>query len=388
MRTPLETYHDVLDFLLRRQNAGVDERQKLLAQEAILSAYQELPLFRNWKYYYSRGRVTTDAAYDTGSIEYDHSGGSSERLLTLTDGVWPTNAARGRILINNYEYSIATRIDDTTATLSVNSNPGADVAAGTSYKWWRDIYPMPLDFRSADKIIDHNNLWEPAKLSPGKVLNNRSNRQRASEPYLYDFIADPDYVGAMALFLEPPPDAAYNFDFIYQRSPMPMRTMDYSTGTVTVSSTTVTGVGTNWNSDMVGSLIRLPHSGVDQVPTGLAGKYPYAEQRIITAVASTTSLTIDAVLSGTYTSATKYRISDYIDLDYHVMREAFRKLCEYRFSENAAKETQGASFRSFTNALTNAKEADGRRSFSYDCPAPVRYWNRLEQPEGLGVDVE
>jgi hypothetical protein len=384
-RTPIDTYSDVLEFLTRLEGSSTDTKVKLMAQEAILSAYQELPTLKRWKYYYTRGRVKTDATYSTGTVTFDYTGGSSERILTLTGGTWPTNAARGIVLIDNVEYKVQTRVSDSIVTLSIDSNPGEDVAS-TTYNWWRDIYPLPVDFRGADVFIDHAGSWEPVQASPGTVLNLRANNQTANEPTHLTFISDPDYIGAMAVFFQPPPRSVYNFDFMYARSPMPMRILDYSTGTISVSSTTVTGTGTAWNDDMIGSLIRVPHSGVNQIPTGLAGLYPYAEQRVVTARASATSLTIDSAFDGTY-SGVKYRISDFIDLDYHVMREAFRKLCEYRFAENLSRTDQGSRFRSYQISLQSAKEADGKRKFGTDCPAPVDYRSRFERGNYLGNDA-
>lgn len=380
-QTPLDTYSDVLEFLLRLENS-TDKRVTQMAKSAVLSAYQELPIAKRFKYYYARARVTTDASYSTGTVAYDHTGGANERQLTLSSGTWPTNAARGLVLIDGVEYRVATRVSDSIVTLSVNSNPGADVASGTSYTWWRDTYPMPIDFTGADAMLDHDDYWSPVHASPGSVLNYRANNQTAYRPIVKSFLSDPDYVGVMAVKFSPPPDAVYNYDFMYVRSPMPMRVHEYSTGTVTVSSTTVTGSGTSWTSDMVGTVIRFPRSGVNEIPTGLDGLYPFAEQRIVTAVNSTTSLTIDSTLSGTY-SAVKYRISDFIDLDYHVMREAFRKCAEYRFAENLSRTDQGTRYRSYEIALTRAKEADGKRDFSYGCPAPVRYWSYFDdRPAG------
>lgn len=381
-QVPLETYYDVLSFLIRLENSSSDSRVVELAQSAILSAYQEMPLMRRWKYYYARGRVTTDAAYTTGTVAYDHTGGANERQLTLTTGTWPTNAARGWVLIDEVSYRVASRVSDSIITLSVNSNPGEDIAAGATYKWWRDTYPLPLDFTGADALIDHSTYWASGHSSPGMVLNYRAGNQFTNRPVAHTFLSDPDYVGVMAVKFSPPPDAIYRMDFTYVRSPMPMRVLDYSTGTVSVSSATVTGTDTAWHSDMVGCLMRFPRSGVNEVPTGLAGKYPYAEQRIITA-ASATSITLDAVLSGTY-DGVKYRISDFIDIDYNVMREAFRKFCEYRFAENMSREDQGTRFRSYTNALVIAKEADGKRSFATTSPAPVHYWNDFDLGNDLG----
>lgn len=375
---PLETYHDILTFLTKVENANTDNRVVQLAQDAILSAYQELPLMRRWKSYYAQGRVKTDASYSTGTVAFDFTGGSSERMLTLSGGTWPTNAARGWVLIDGVEYRVASRVSDTVITLSVNSNPGEDIAAGESYTWWRDTYPMPLDFLGADKLVDHQGFWEPIHTTPGNVLNLRANNQSANEPLDYSFISDPDYVGVMAVRFHPPPNDVYVLDFTYYRSPVPMRVLEYSTGTVSVSSTTVTGTGTSWNSDMVGCLIRFPRSGVNEIPTGRTGKYPYAEQRIVTAVNSATSITIDAVLDGTY-SGVKYRISDFLDIDYNVMREAFRKLCEYRFAENLSRQDQGSRFRSYQIALTTAREADGKRNFATITPDPVWYYNRFDR---------
>ena len=375
-QTPLITYSDILESLVRIQTASQDERVRSLARMAILDAYAEIPNLRNWKYYYARGRVTTDAEYSTGTVAYTHTGGANERQLTLSDGTWPDNAARGIVLIDSVEYHVDSRVSDSIVTLSVNSNPGADIAAGTSYRWWRDTYPMPLDFTAADQLLDHDNAYQPNHVQPGIVLNSRTNRQQSNEPMVYSFISDPDYVGAMAVMFEPPPNLVYNFDFMYKRHPLPLRTPDYHTGTVAVSSTTVTGTGTSWTDRMVGTVIRFPESGVTQVPTGLDGTYPFAEQRIVTAVDSTTSLTIDAVLSGSY-DGVKYRISDYIDIDYAVMSVAFRKMCEYKFAENMSREDQGSRFRSYQLCLQTAKEQDGKRDISYVSPMPVRYYNRM-----------
>jgi hypothetical protein len=190
-RTPLETYSDVLEFLLRVENAQ-DVRITQMAKDAILSAYQELPLVRRWKYFYTRGHLVMDAAYDTGTVAYDDTGGANERQLTLSSGTWPTNAARGQVLIDGKEYKVESRVSSTVVTLSVNSNPGEDIAAGTAYKWWRDTYPMPLDFLSADSFIDHEESWEPLHGSPGSVLNWRSGNQVANRPMSRSFISDPD----------------------------------------------------------------------------------------------------------------------------------------------------------------------------------------------------
>lgn len=370
--TAIWTYHDVLDHLLQLKGGTGDARLKTLARMAIQSAYNELTSVKNWSYLYARGRVTTDAQYTTGTITYDHTGGTYERLLTLASGTWPTNAARGIVLISGVEYHADSRKSDTELTLSVNSNPGADVAAGTAYTWWRDTYPLPLDFQAADDLIDHSQSYMASFMAAGTVLNYRANRQQANNPIAYTFLADPDYVGQMAVMFEPPPDVAYNFDFTYRRRALPMRTSDYSTGTVATSGTTVTGTSTAWTSLMVGSCIRF--GDTTNVPGSVVSETPFKEERIITAVASATSLTIDAALDNAYSGA-KYRISDVVDLEQGAMWVAFLKGCEKELGRLLPAQDYERLDREYEKALVRAKEADSRHFGSRtDAPQAV---NRL-----------
>lgn len=78
-------------------------------------------------------------AYSTGTILYDHSGGASERLVTITGGTLPgwvnTDCA---ITIGGVRYPIASVLSTTTLTLGASSNnftnnPGADVGPGAAY---------------------------------------------------------------------------------------------------------------------------------------------------------------------------------------------------------------------------------------------------------------
>lgn len=82
----------------------------------------------------------TATTYNTGTVSYDHTGGSSERLVTLSGGSFPawvdTDAA---ITIAGVRYPIASVLSSTTLTLNAASstntvnNPGADV--GSTSNW-------------------------------------------------------------------------------------------------------------------------------------------------------------------------------------------------------------------------------------------------------------
>lgn len=76
-----------------------------------------------------RNSYETTLSYSTGTVVYDHTGGSSERLVTLTGGSFPAWVDAGaRIKVGTDWGTIASRINATNITLS--SGPSADVSSG------------------------------------------------------------------------------------------------------------------------------------------------------------------------------------------------------------------------------------------------------------------
>lgn len=86
---------------------------------------------------YDHEFITGKATYSTGTVQYQHSGGSSPRLVTLTGGTFPVWAGDGDILINGTVHECTSRLSDTTLQLSTAHNPGVDISAGASYA----LYP-------------------------------------------------------------------------------------------------------------------------------------------------------------------------------------------------------------------------------------------------------
>jgi hypothetical protein len=142
---PLTTYKDLIDHLTDWCGANPGAEVQRDARRSILSGLRELMTAHRWSYYYQRGRLATVEPYDTGTIAYDHTGGASERMVTLTDGTWPSWAAFGSVVIDDVTYDVATRVSDSVITLTSTSNPGEDVAAETEYTLLRDTYPLAAD---------------------------------------------------------------------------------------------------------------------------------------------------------------------------------------------------------------------------------------------------
>ncbi|QDP52485.1 MAG: hypothetical protein Unbinned1606contig1000_44 [Prokaryotic dsDNA virus sp.] len=358
--TPITTFNDVVDHLLDHMGGVEEGRNVKMARRSVMSAYRGLPSVYNWSYYYKRGRINTVAAYSTGTVTYDHTGGTYEKQLTLSGGTWPSWAGRGMVTISSIDYQVASRKSDTVLTLKTSSNPGEDVAAGTSYSIGQDTYVLPVDFQSADEFRNASQNWDfPEYVSPGEWMELHRSNESSNQPRAYTILADPDYVGAMAVSFHPAPSSADSIDFMYQRVPSPVRTMEYKTGQVVgqAGGTTVTGTDTKFTSKMVGSVLRF--GTVKNLPDGVEGLYPYEEERIITSVESDTSLTVDAVLSSAH-SQVKYRISDIIDIEPGAMLEAFLSYCELRMSILMKDSDTGEKQDLYAGALRLAMQADSR----------------------------
>lgn len=358
MSAVLHTLHDVQTHLLELMGGSTDERARNVARRAIQEAYRWLPQERNWTYFYRPYRIITEAAYSTGTVVYDYTGGTYELELTLTGGTWPTNAAFGRVEISGVVYEVDERKSSTVLTLKAPYAPTADIAS-TSYQWHRELYPLPDDFHACDQMADlDKNCW-PEFVVPGGWLLDGVRINNPSRPDYFTITGDPKANGGLAVRFSPPPDRLYNMDFVYQRRPRPLRVSDYSTGTVTVSSgsASVTGSSTAWTQAMVGAVIRFGTTAA--VPDTFGSANQYVFEAVVKSVTSATALTLDRNADATYT-AVKHRVSDWIDLEEGAMYNAFLRLTEAQFAAGFPRDDAGMRFNLANAAIRKAKENDSR----------------------------
>lgn len=357
----LLTFQDVLDHLNDFQDANPSARSYRFARRATFEAMRDLAQAHHWSYLYKQDWINTVAPYETGTIEYDHTGGTYERQLTLTDGTFPTWAADGTIRISNVDYVIARRVDDNIAQLDIRQNPLADVAAGTSYTLYQDRYVLPADLWTIDHLVPDDSWGEPEFVHPREWLSHKRYSETASNyPIEYTVMGSNDYQGVMEAAFYPYPDSARTIAFIYSRRPRRVTVEGSSVGTVSVSanSATVTGTDTAFTDAMVGSLIRLSSTS-NELPVGRSGANPFAVERSIIAVGSGTSLTLDQVVDSAY-SGVKYMISDPIDIDVGVMGSALYRCAEAHLGRMLRLSDRKQLDADYGMALIRAKEADSR----------------------------
>lgn len=374
---PVYTYRDAvtstMDFIGSSTTTEIARRD---ARRAVQAAYREVASAAHWSYLYQRGRIDTVASYNTGTITYTN----SSRALTLASGTWPTWAQLGTVLISNVPYEVASRDSSSQLTLSELSNPGADVAAGTSYTIYQDTYALPADFVSCGPLFETTTSIYPVYVPPSEWLDRGRLIKTPSTPMAYTFTSDPKYFGTMAVRFWPPPSSVWHYDYLYLRRPRQIRIESVSDGSVTVTSgaSAVAGTSTAFTSDMVGSIIRVS-SSTTNLPESLEWQHAYDQQRTITAYTSSTSVTVDNTWDTTRTGV-KYIVSDPIDIEAGGMLNAFLRCAELQVAYSKSMKQLPQVQSAYERALILAREADSRnfseqvagRSGSWR--VPIKYW--------------
>jgi hypothetical protein len=368
----LWTFQDAVERLLDLYQETKSGRQHRLTREAVLNAYRDLPHLHDWSYYKRRHVFQTEADYSTGTIAYDHTGGASERLVTLAGGTFPTNAAFGVLNVGDDHWPVAARLSSTTLQLAVDRNPGADIAAGTSYTWYRESYPLPVLANRIGEVADVDDSSYLSYVDPTEALliNRTYGDTTADRPELFTIRNDDRYMNQLCVLFIPPPGSQRTYEFIEDASGAQLTVEKYSTGTASVSSGTATvtiATGVLDSTAHLGAVVRFSADGTNE-PTSLRGAFtgtdnPYKYQRVITAIASTTSCTVDAVVA-TPLSVVKYTISSPIDVENGAMLTLFWRMCEREYAEISNKGVAEVAARRGREleALLFAKDSDRRTS--------------------------
>ncbi|MAH50427.1 hypothetical protein CMI37_31690 [Candidatus Pacearchaeota archaeon] len=379
MSIQLYTYEDAVDHLRTVFDCDTTGREDKQVKHAIQRAYRDIPFRHRWNYYERRHSLRTEASQDTGSIAYTH----STRTVTLTGATFPTNAKYYRIYLasDQAHYPIESYTDSTNIVLPASENPGANVASGTSYIIYRASYPFPCNFRTMDDAWDVIGDYPIRYADNNEVLGHSTLHHIPSTPVMFTINADGNYYGALNMTFSPPPSTARTYQFSYKAAPRPLSTYSYGTGTVTftAASTTVTGSSTVWTTeDHDGGVIRFSTSAT--APTNREGSNPYSVYRIVDAVGSNTSITLDAV-PGIAGTAVAYTISDPLDLTSDSMLNYFLRLCESEFAVLTNQKDVGQRAALAHNALKHACAAEARYRGSANAgvaaPFHTRGWSTI-----------
>ncbi|MHC4178259.1 MAG: hypothetical protein ACYSWU_12180 [Planctomycetota bacterium] len=315
------------------QGQGAEASQAVI-RGAITSAYEEIATAHRWSFLQRHGRIVVNARQTGTTAVYDHTGGASERLLTVSgDDTLPTAWAEDaaiRFGDDDIVCDIESYLTTTTATLDAQMNPGADVAA-SSYVLYQRWARLPSDFVAFTGPFGETNWRLGQEISLSEMLGMDRYNSSSGDIRYYAIGDVPDLYGRKALYLYPQMDSTRTIDFHYLRRPRELRFTGHDSsdivGTVAVTSGSgaVTGTSTVFRTEHVGSIFRQGDSAT-VAPTGRIGATPFVEERSVSAFTSTTAITLDGNIQTTR-SGKKYRITDPIDLG-RVAHNAFLRCCE------------------------------------------------------------
>ena len=338
----LKTYQD--------EGTGIGQ---FLVDEAIGTAYREIAGCLPWSYLHRRTQINTNAPQNTGTIAYS----ASSNVLTLTGATFPAWATQSLLLVNSAVYAIQNVLTSTTASLMPSRAPYADIVAGTAYQLMQSEYVLPVDYVRTDGLITMASVWTTFEVTPVDMLYMQRLFYTPQRPRWYTVRGSTYFGGRMCMEFAPPPDINYTYDIAYYAMPR-QRTLaaPYSTGTVSVAGTAVTGVGTAFTQSMVGCRLRQGTTGA--VPVGEYGTAGSTAENTIQQVISGTSLLLaDA---GMTSSGVQFLIDDPVDCDRLSMDEVFCRMCEYQFARLKRDTTANDKYAALVVALNNARARDSR----------------------------
>jgi hypothetical protein len=373
------TYEDAVQFLLDGfGELAEDTRCHRLTRLAIQNVYRDLPNRRRWSYYNRRAILRTSPAL-SGTVAYDHEGGANPRQLTFTGLTLPADAIYYTVLLTDVWYSIEERVSDTVATLAADSNPGADLAAGTPVTVFRYAYPLPVDFRKLGRIYDTEQEYEITILHDDAQHAESVWYYRTPDvPWRAALRATGEYYGQMELLFSPPPKQIRQYDLLYEAAARPIKYEQYTDGSLTADgTTTLTGKGgASFSADMIGAIVRLSRNA-QSLPVspvgGLRGNVnTYLHQRAIVDVPSATTLTVDAQVPAI--TDVRYTISDPLDIEPGAMFTAFQRMCEAELAHLTAHDRRAEAQVMARQALIEAMEADQRDTYAHGGPLVHDYF--------------
>jgi hypothetical protein len=266
------------------------------------SYIRTLPAIEDWSPITEETNLSMTAYYSTGTVACA-AGGTT---VTLTGGTWTsgmtyTNGWRIKFAGLNNIYRF-TYTGPTSATISP-ALEGATNLTAQGYTLFRDEYSLPSDF---DRLLKNGSLYvyQGGRLHDTIAESPRDKFREEFSPEVQDpirrcLLTRTDANGYRMIRVNPPPQTAkvYPVDYIKKVAPM----KEYTVGTVSVNtgSTTVTGSGTQFATNVTAGM----YFRVDTIGQGDSSKW-YK----VASVTNATTLVLESAYEDGIESGADYTI--------------------------------------------------------------------------------
>lgn len=207
---------------------GMEDRTGTVSDTVILEVINEatelISMERQWEYYHTRGSVSLQAAYSTGTIAVTN--GST--TCTLTSGTWPTWAASGELFADNIWVEVETR---SSGTVLVLAEPWGNADNATlSYTLGQVRYTLPSDCaRISNTLMGQDWPWTRHTSAP--FIERLKDQWTVTDPTMTLWAIEKNF-----LVVWPIPSAVRQVNFLYFRKPTAVSsgsdTLDWDAGQV------------------------------------------------------------------------------------------------------------------------------------------------------------
>ncbi len=322
------TLHDLVHRLTLRTGSNPTERTLTLLARAIQDAIRGLPAKHDWAYFNRQSRLTTSPSVPL-SITYEHTGGVAERLITVTSGTLPDDAAMGEIVIGDKRYRVGMRISDTLATLERDFSLNSDFTGDAT--WARQSYQFSREMVKIQHVRISNN-FNLTYLAPTDFAAISRVGWTSGTPVYFTCSNRGTRFGASEFAFYPYPDCSLEVEVSGTVTPLIPTIQLVSGGQAVASagSNTITSSSATWDKRLVGSVFRV---GRDSSPPINLDSSEWEFQAFITSVVNNTTIKLSEALPETI-SDRGYSISSPIDLESSVMLEYVEDEAYHQYTKN------------------------------------------------------
>lgn len=312
----IHTAQDVVDYLLSATGGGAQDGEHRAIRQAVIHGVREVLHARDWLWHTATGTFTAQQKSTTASAIT--SGSATITVASTSDMV------AGRLLeISPTYFARNPRVVSVTnaTTVVVDIDAKATLSSGTTPVLIQTYYDLPANLRDIDALVTATVGTLHCYISPQDWQRMEINTRGAGEPFYYTIMRSDQNNDRFQIRFVGVPTNSTNFYYTYRYQPEMVKYMGYEPlcrqGTITVASATtpqsVTGTGTAFQSDMVGSMLRMGTATNEAEPIGALRPF-VAESKITAFTAASGAGAITCADGGLPVAATvKYAITDIID---------------------------------------------------------------------------
>jgi hypothetical protein len=401
----MNTAQDIVAYLIASNGGGAQDGEHAAIRQAVLHGVRDVLQCREWLWHTTTGSFTTSPIRTTGTI----TAGSRDIVVSNSSGFVP-----GRVVsVEATFFPTPIRISRVNGNVVTVDVPAAQSATGIQVMP-QTYYDLPSDMRDIDALVTNTVGTLHCYLTPQEWQRLEINTRGAGEPYYYTVMRSDVQPDRYQIRFVGVPASGTVVHYTYRRRPAPIKYMGYERlarqGTVSLSLVgdsnvpTVSGTGTAFPQDSVGSYIRFGATGMEADPVG--SSVPFVMERRIERWTSATSLIVSdttvynrsgiagptlldeydggvvgiptpvtpvyADPNATLPTNTKYAITDVIDCSPQ-MYTAVLSACEMWYARMAGKQAD-AAIAMFNRDLRLAMEADVVNPYSgrpHNSPYPT-----------------